>query len=125
MKLRWLNQPFTVAKTAELPAFPAGGELVCLARTNEEISLVCETRFCPPDCQSRKDGWRAFCIEGVLDFSLVGILSRISSSLSEAGIPIFAVSTFNTDYVLIQEKFMNAARISLEQTGFAFNDDCP
>ena len=52
----------------------------------------------------RDDGWKAFRIQGVLDFSLIGILAKIAAALADNGISIFAVSTYNTDYVLIKSK---------------------
>ena len=66
--------------------------------TDEEKSLVCPTSVVPSNTMERSDGWRAFRIEGVLDFSLIGILSKISAILAENRIGIFAISTFNTDY---------------------------
>jgi len=62
----------------------------------------------------RNDGWRAFRIEGVLDFSLVGILSRISACLAEKNIGIFAISTFNTDYILTKKENFERAAKALE-----------
>lgn len=74
-----------------------------IGRSDEENSLVCLTEDVPDNTIIREDGWRAFYIEGVLDFSLVGILSKISTLLAENNIGIFAVSTFNTDYILVKK----------------------
>ena len=62
--------------------------------------LVCMTEHVPDNVTERDDGWKAFRIEGVLDFSLIGILSKISALLAENEIGIFAISTYNTDYIL-------------------------
>ena len=79
---------------------------------------MCRTEDVPITVKVRDDGWRGFRIVGILDFSLVGILARISGILAEAGISIFAVSTFNTDYVLLkQEKFAQALEV-LEAAGY-------
>lgn len=74
-----------------------------------------------PECAlTREDGWRAMRIEGVLDFSLVGILAQLANTLAEQQIPIFAVSTYNTDYVLIKQEKLSAAVRSLEAAGWTF-----
>lgn len=67
---------------------------------DEEKSLVCITSEVPENTVQRDDGWKAFCIQGVWDFSLIGILAKIATILADNGISIFAVSTYNTDYRL-------------------------
>lgn len=80
--------------------------------------MVCETSEVPSDFTDREDGWKGFYIDGVLDFSLVGILAKISQILADAGISIFAVSTYDTDYILVKtEKFENAIKI-LDDNGY-------
>ncbi len=91
-----------------------------LARTDEENSLVCPTAAVPADLLAREDGWQALRIEGVLDFSLVGILAPIASLLAERRIPIFAVSTYNTDYVLVKAARMAEAIEALRSAGYTF-----
>ena len=71
--------------------------------TDQEKSLVCPADIIPENIIVRDDGWRAFRICGVLDFSLIGILSKLSGILAENGIALFAVSTYNTDYILVKE----------------------
>jgi hypothetical protein len=88
------------------------------ARTDEEISLVCKTSDCPAETLERDDGWKGFRIEGVLDFSLIGILSKISSILAENKIGIFAVSTYNTDYILVKEENFERAMEVLANEGY-------
>lgn len=118
MTIKKLDCDLTVCKLPpDAPLTTAGG-FFFLARTDEELSLVCETSAAPKDTIAREDGWKAFRIEGVLDFSLVGILSRISGVLAGEGIGIFAVSTYNTDYILVkQENFARALR-ALEGAGY-------
>lgn len=74
------------------------------AMTDEECSLVCPTQYKPAETLRCEDGWRAFRVVGVLDFSPIGILSQLSSLLAEAKIGIFAVSTYNTDYILVKQE---------------------
>ncbi|MBO4475074.1 MAG: ACT domain-containing protein, partial [Clostridiales bacterium] len=93
-------------------------EFVFVGKTDEELSLVCQTEDVPENTTDRDDGWKAFRIEGVLDFSLVGILSEISGVLAEAKIGIFAVSTYNTDYILVKEENFERAMEALETAGY-------
>ena len=86
--------------------------------TDEEFSLVCPTDMVPANTTERDDGWRAFRIVGVLDFSLVGILAGISEILAENKIGLFAVSTYNTDYILTKaENFERALKV-LKSAGY-------
>ena len=80
-----------------------------VGKTDEEISLVCKTEDAPSDTVEREDGWKGFRIQGILDFSMIGILSRLSGILADHKTGIFVVSTYNTDYVLVKrENFENA-----------------
>ena len=88
------------------------------ARTDEEISLVCKTSDVPSETLERDDGWKGFRIEGVLDFSLIGILSKISAILADNKIGIFAVSTYNTDYILVKEENFEKALSVLSENGY-------
>jgi len=89
-----------------------------LGKTDEELSLVCETASVPENTVEREDGFLAFRIEGILDFSLIGILSKISTVLADHGIGIFAVSTFNTDYILVKKENYEKALNHLETAGY-------
>lgn len=93
-------------------------EFTFLSRTDEELSLVCPTEYAPERALRREDGWRAFRVEGVLDFSLIGILSKISSLLAEEKIGIFAISTYNTDYILVKEENLIRALRTLEKNDY-------
>ena len=92
--------------------------LCFFARTDEEISLVCETAHVPENTTAREDGWRAMRVVGELDFSLVGILARISDVLAREKIGIFAVSTYNTDYILTKETQFEDALAALARAGY-------
>ena len=89
-----------------------------LAKTNEEVSLVCRTEEAPKSTTAREDGWRGFRIAGVLDFSLIGILAQITAALAEAKIGLFAVSTYNTDYVFVRARDLQPALAALKEKGF-------
>ena len=80
---------------------------------------MCITENTPSDTIERDDGWRGFRIQGTLDFSLVGILAKISGILADHKISIFAVSTYNTDYVLVKEENFDRALSILEAEGYS------
>ena len=80
--------------------------------------MVCETDKTPEDTIEREDGWTAFRAVGVLDFSLTGILAKITTVLAQKEIGVFAVSTYNTDYALIKEKDQQAAEKALADAGY-------
>lgn len=100
----------------EIPAWVAGGDLWCVSRTPDELSLVCAFDQVPPEVKS-EGPWRAFRVQGPLDFSLTGILAALTAPLAEAGIPIFALSTFDTDYLLVKADRLEAAALALRDAG--------
>lgn len=118
MKLKALPRTLTVCKLADAAAIDLNQDFYFLARTDEELSLVCRTEATPANTTDRDDGWRGFRIEGVLDFSLIGILSKLSAVLAEHKIGIFAVSTYNTDYILVKEENFNRALRALAEKGY-------
>lgn len=89
-----------------------------IGKTDEELSLVCCTEDVPQNTTERDDGWRGFRIQGTLDFSLIGILSKISGILAENKIGIFAVSTFNTDYILVKKENFDRAIDALAKADY-------
>jgi hypothetical protein len=100
---------------APLPSWPRG-ELVALTRTADELSIVCAEECVPPGTQIEA-GWRALKVAGPLDFSLTGILAAIAAPLAAAKISIFALSTYDTDYVLIKETHVADAIRVLSRAG--------
>lgn len=100
MKLEKIQQEFSVCKINDISVVNWEDTFCFVGKTDEEFSLVCSTKYVPAETVEREDGWKAFRIQGVLDFSLVGILSKITTILAEHEIGIFAVSTYNTDYIL-------------------------
>lgn len=118
MTVNVLPYILTVSKIKSTADVNFSGEIYFLCKTDTELSLVCETELTPADVISREDGWRAFRIEGQLDFSLVGILARVSGILAEKAIPIFAVSTFDTDYILVKADRFSDALTALGENGY-------
>ena len=119
MKLQALPQAFTVCQVSDLSGVDFSRDFVFVTKTDEEVSLVCETECVPPNALAREDGWRAFRVSGVLEFSLVGILAKISGILAEESISIFAVSTYNTDYLLVKAESFGRAMAALAKAGYA------
>jgi hypothetical protein len=118
MQLKKLECDLTVCKLAATTSIDLSKDFYFIGRTEEEISLVCKTEDTPGNTTDRDDGWKGFRIEGVLDFSLIGILSKISGILADNKIGIFAVSTYNTDYILVKkENFEKALRV-LGEAGY-------
>ena len=103
MELKKLPCDLTVCKVTSLADVELDSEFFFLGKTDEELSLVCRTEDVPAATTERDDGWKGFRIEGMLEFSMVGILSKLSGILAENEIGLFAVSTYNTDYILVKE----------------------
>ena len=118
MELKTLEYPLTVCKVASPMDLDLTLDFYFIGRTDEELSLVCRTRDVPEHTTAREDGWRGFRIQGVLDFSLIGILSQLSAILAENSIGIFAVSTYNTDYILVKEQDYPRALSLLASAGY-------
>ena len=118
MELKTLPYNFTVCKLMSVGDLPSGIDFCFTAKTDEEISLVCKTEDVPENTLVRDDGWKGFRIEGVLDFSLIGILSKISAILAENKVGIFAVSTYNTDYIFVKEENFDKAINALKDNGY-------
>jgi len=118
MTLKILPFRMTVCKAAGIADLNLEAEFFFLGKTDEELSLVCRTEDAPAHTLEREDGWRGFRVQGTLDFSLTGILSRLSGILAEQGIGIFAVSTYNTDYILVKKENFDRALSALAAAGY-------
>ena len=118
MEIKVLEQDFTVCQVRDYTQVNWAAEFCFTGKTDEELSLVCATGDVPANVIRRDDGWKGFRIQGVLDFSLVGILSRIAALLAENSIPIFAISTYNTDYILTKVEHCEKALEVLKQAGY-------
>ncbi len=102
--------------TSEIPDWLKGDAFYSITKTYEELSVVCSEEHIPFDVQS-ETGWRILKIQAKLDFSLTGILAGISTILADQGISIFALSTYDTDYVLVKEKDLDQAVAALRKSG--------
>lgn len=118
MTLEVLPQKFSVCKIKELAEDVINAEFCFIGKTDRELSLVCPTEAVPLETIARENGWRGLRIAGTLDFSLVGILSKLSGILAEKQIGIFAVSTYDTDYILLKEAQLDLAISALRSCGY-------
>jgi RimJ/RimL family protein N-acetyltransferase len=119
MILEVLPQTFAICRLdyhAAIPAWGTSGAVWSLTRTADELSLVVESKLVPPGVQANPD-WRALQVKGPLDFSLVGVLATLTSLLALAEISIFAVSTFDTDYLLVKEADLEKSIDTLRRAG--------
>ena len=119
MTLQTLPYAFTVCKVASPARIDLAMPFTFAGVTDGECSLVCPTAAAPAEALAREDGWRAFRVKGSMAFGLVGVLARITGALAAAGISVFAVSTFDTDYVLVKAERFEAALCALAAEGFA------
>ncbi|MBY0472578.1 ACT domain-containing protein [bacterium] len=103
---------------APLPSWIPSDGFVSITRTDEELSIVCMSSAVPAGDFSRENGWKCLKVVGPLDFALTGILSSIATPLAEAKISIFAISTFDTDYILIRQESFVQAQAVLRKAGF-------
>ena len=108
---------------AAIPAWAANAKpFVSITRTADELSIVCAEGLASSDVK-QETGWRAFMIMAPLDFGLTGILSSVLDPLAKAGISIFALSTYNTDYILVKADKVEAATQALRAAGHRVTDD--
>jgi len=98
------------------PSWLDTGRWYSVTRTMDECSIICASQSVPAEVP-QVGPWRGLAVAGPLAFDLVGVLSRLAAPLAEAGISIFVVSTYNTDYVLVREQALNDAIIRLQQAG--------
>ncbi len=122
MEIKRIHQEFSVCQVEDYSLVNLDSMYCFIGKTDEENSLVCITENVPSNVLKRDDGWKAFRIQGVLDFSLIGVLSEIAAILADRGISIFAVSTYNTDYVLIKKENFQRALEALEASGYSTVD---
>jgi hypothetical protein len=99
-----------------IPGWALSGSFCSLTRTPEELSTVCPQELVPEEVEAIR-GWKCLKVEGKLDFNLVGILSSLTSSLTEAGISVFAISTYDTDYLFVKERDLDRAVAAFRKAG--------
>ena len=96
-----------------VPEWP-GGELLSVTRTPDELTIICREDNVPDEVQS-EPGWRCLRVAGKLDFSLVGVIAKITTVLADAGVSVFVISTFDTDYFLVREMDLERALQALAE----------
>jgi uncharacterized protein len=119
LKFRQLKGPYAIVRLAHdapVPPWATNGDFTSITRTRDELSIVCPTENLPADIHS-PHRWICLKLEGPFPFELTGVLLSFIQPLSSTGIPIFAISTYDTDYVLIQEEFAGHALDILQQVG--------
>lgn len=121
MKLQKLSHDFSICKVTGLEEVDLTRKFCFVSRTDDEISVVCRTKYAPTNTAGRSDGWKAFRVEGELDMYLVGIISEISAILAANQIPVFVVSTYNTDYVFVKKDVFEKAITLLDENGYAIS----
>jgi len=117
--LELLTGIFAVAQLeagSEIPAWVTGGSLVSITFTHDEVSIVCAESSVPPHVEAVR-GFRCLRVEGPLGFSETGVLESIARPLARASISIFAVSTYNTDYLLVARDDLEASLAALSASG--------
>lgn len=118
LELKKIEYNLTVCKIRNTSDIDMTSAFYFIGKTDEELSLVCKTEDTPAKTIERDDGWKGFRIQGTLDFSLIGILSKLSGILAEHKIGIFAVSTYNTDYIFVKEENFERALKVLALEGY-------
>lgn len=121
---RLIDGPYAIVRLAadvSVPDWATKGEFTSITRTSEELSVVCPMKNLPADMRSHQR-WICLKLEGPFEFSLTGVLLSFIDPLSSKEIPIFAVSTYDTDYVLIQEEWAAAALDALRQAGHVLSE---
>ena len=119
LKFRWLPSPYAIVRLAPhaaIPEWATKGDFTSVTRTAEELSIVCPADNLPANVDSQHH-WICYKLEGPFAFSQTGVLLSFIETLSNSGIPIFAISTYDTDYVLVQEEFAGATQRALAKAG--------
>ena len=119
LKFRWIEGSFAICQlppASPVPDWATKESFLSITRTVEELSIVCPQESLPQEVKADK-GWVCFKLEGPFPFSQTGVLLSFIQPLSENAVPIFAIATFNTDYVLIKEEFAGMALAVLRQAG--------
>ncbi|GAC1444224.1 MAG: ACT domain-containing protein [Vulcanimicrobiaceae bacterium] len=121
MQIRTLDEEFALARLdarAPVPEWIGGRDLIAVVRTRDELSIVCRSDVVPNDVSDVRRGFRGLAVVGTLDFGLSGVIAGLTRPLANAGIPIFSISTFDTDYMLVRGERLADAKAALAQAGY-------
>jgi hypothetical protein len=119
MKLEILEGLYAVVRLdadAAPPAWAAGGPFASITRTEAELSVVCPEEAVPPEARAER-GWRCLRVAGPLGFGMTGILASLAGPLASSGVSIFVVSTYDTDYLLLQDRDLDRGAAALSRAG--------
>jgi uncharacterized protein len=119
LELTLLPERYAISRLAQdspVPAWATQGPFFSVTRTGDELSVVTELSLVPPGVPSQP-GWRVLKVHGPFVLSEIGVLSALASPLAEAKISLFAISTFDTDYLLVASESLSAAVAALERAG--------
>jgi len=119
VKLHTLDELYAVVRLepdAELPDWVRGGHFWSVTRSDNELSIVCREEDVPADASAER-GWCALELAGPLDFSLTGVVAALVTPLADAEVPIFVLSTFETDYLLVREHDLHRSVEALTAAG--------
>ncbi len=121
MQIRTLDEEFALARLdarAPVPDWIGGRDLIAVVRTRDELSIVCRSDAVPAGIIDVQRGFRGLAVVGTLDFGLTGVIAGLTRPLADAGIPIFSISTFDTDYMLVRAEKLAAAKAALAHAGY-------
>ncbi len=126
LTLTVLPEAFAICRLdrAAVPLWAAANDFISITQTRDELSIVCVEKFVPSDVKADRD-WRALKVEGPLDLALTGVLASLANPLAEARINIFAISTFDTDYLLVKGYNLTRACEVLRQAGHRVETPLP
>ncbi len=116
MEIKILEDEFSVLQYEKMPENLS--QIHFTAVTDDEVSVLCKSNLKPENAINCEDGFRGMMISGNLDFSFVGIISRITTILADNEIPVFVVSTFNTDYIFVKNEYLSLAAQVLSLSGY-------
>jgi hypothetical protein len=123
VKLFVLDELYAIARCdpdASLPQWATGGHFWSVTRSDSELSIVCREEDVPRDASAER-GWCALEVAGPLDFSLTGVVSSLVTPLAEAEVPLFVLSTFETDYLLVRERDLARSVEALSAAGHSID----
>lgn len=119
MQLYALDDLYAVVRLepdADIPSWARSGHFWSVTRSDSELSVVCPQEQVPSDASAER-GWCAFEVAGPLDFSLTGVVASLVTPLADEDIPLFVVSTFETDYLLVREHDLHRSVAALTSAG--------
>ena len=121
IEIRKLDGEFSICKIDNVEQVDFSREFVFLSKTDDEISLVCESDYIPSYVISSETAWRGLKIFGKLNFDMIGVIAKITNILAKAEISVFVVSTYDTDYFFISDENFNAGVRTLADNGYVIS----